>query len=94
MTSVQDIITALRNLELPETLHEFIPEAAEILAEITVGQEPSAIDRRFLPLFTALRDRQITAADGEIVVRDVTGQGIAIGHGAQVFIPCQLMKAD
>jgi hypothetical protein len=85
MTSVQDIITALRNLELPETLHEFIPEAAEILAEITVGQELPAIDRRLLPLFTALRDRQITAADGEIVVRDVTGQGIAIGHGAQVI---------
>lgn len=85
MASVDDIISAIENVDLPEALRDLIPEIAEILAKITVGQQQPEIDRRFLPLLEALHNRQIPVADSVIIVRDVTGQGIAIGHGAQVI---------
>jgi hypothetical protein len=83
MTDVGSIIEELKRVGLPEVFHRFIPELADILANILLHQPTSDIDKKFAPLFEILRDQEISVANGQITVHDVTGEGIAIGHGAQ-----------
>jgi hypothetical protein len=85
MASPQEIAEVLREARLPEAFRRLIPEVTQLLAEITLGTQPAPINSKLLPLFSALRGQELPFPDGSIVVHDVSGTGIAIGHGATVI---------
>lgn len=87
MMLAHNIEQALRAV-LPEAYHASIPALAQVLAAALDGQEIPAITPDLLEAMRQLQGQSLNLTSGTITVQNVSGEGIAIGHGAtSITIP-------
>lgn len=84
MTNDDPMIGALRTA-LPAILHHQIAAVAQVLDAVLIRTAPVTTDPTLLPAFQNLQGKPLPTSSGDITVQDVTGTGIAIGHGATVI---------
>ncbi len=76
-----DIETALRTA-LPPNLHASIPALAQVLDAARNGHEAKVATPDLITALERLQGQTLTISSGNITVQNVSGEGIAIGHGA------------
>ncbi len=81
----QDIATALAEA-LPARFHSEIPVLAQVLTAAQSGAPASVATKNLQDALNSLQGRTLTSQSGSITVGNVTGDGIAIGHGAQATV--------
>ncbi len=87
----QEIADALR-AALPEKFHPDIPVLARVLTAAREGSPASVATENLQAALLALQGKTLNTQSGDITVSDVSGETVAIGHGAQatsirIYVP-------
>lgn len=86
-TNQADIAAAL-SAALPERWYPQIPLLAQVLAAACDGKDASIATKELLEALRQLQGTTLNVQSGTITVGNISGEGIAIGHGAiSIYMP-------
>lgn len=83
---IDNSLTSALQDALPLDQHANIPALVQVLTDVLAGKTPTITNPALVSLFSNLRGSPLAFNGRNITVRDVSGEGIAIGHGAAATV--------